>query len=121
MHFAGTVAAVGRNSMSISGASLNATAVAGTATSPGSTTINVPNGHTGQFRITWVDVGTVLLAQLNLAGAGFSSFINGELFVTSTASILLRTTGCNAGESRTYTITDYLTSKVIATVVHTGA
>ncbi len=122
MHFAGTATAVGRNSISLSGASLDATAVAGTATSPGSTTINVPNGHTGQFRVTWVDSGTVLLGQCNLDAAGFVSFSSGDVLVASNGwSILLRTTGCNAGESRTYTITDYLTSRVIATVVHTGA
>lgn len=108
-------------SISLSGASLDATASGGTATSPGATVVNVPVANSGQIRITWVDVGTVLFAQCNKNGAGFSNFSDGDTITFADGnSILLRTTGLNVGESRTYTLTDATTGKAIATVFHPG-
>lgn len=101
--------------------SLDATAVAGTATSS-TRTVTVPVGNSGQIKISnFVDVGTVLLAQHNLNGAGFSTFTDPTTFTfTDGQTTALQTTGDNAGESRTYTLTDVTTGKLIATVVHTG-
>lgn len=119
--FAGVIGVVGGVAPCSLSGSLDATAVAGTATSA-TRTVTVPVGNSGQIRIgSFVDVGTVLLAQHNLNGAGFSTFTDPTAFTfTNDQSTALQTTGDNAGESRTYTLTDVTTGRVIATVVHTG-
>lgn len=101
--------------------SLAATAVAGTATSA-TVTVTVPAGNPGEIRFSFVDVGTVLAARHNLNGAGFSSFTDPTTFTfTNGQTTALQTAADNAGESRTYTLTDVASGKVIATAEHTGA
>lgn len=102
--------------------SLDATAVAGTATSS-TITVTVPPGNNGQITIgNFIDVGTILLSAHDLNGAGFSNFTDPTIFTfTDGQTTALRTTGDGAGESRTYTLTDVTTGKVIATAVHVGA
>jgi len=100
--------------------SLDATAVAGTATSA-AVTINVPGGNSGQIRINFSDIGTVLFAQFKQNAAAFSAFSDGDIIgFANNDALILRTTGDNPGESRTYTLTDVTTGKVIATVFHAG-
>lgn len=122
MHFAGTIGVVGGiQPITLGGASLDATASGGTATSPGLTIVNVPFGNSGQLAISFVDVGTVLAAQYNKSGAGFVPFSSGDTITFANGdSLLLRTTGDNAGESRTYTLTDVTKSRVVATALHFG-
>lgn len=106
---------------SVSG-SFAATASAGTATSA-TRGITVPGGNSGRIRMDYVDVGTITATQVNLNGAGFSgSYSSGTIFAfTDEDTFAIRTTGDNAGESRTYTLTDADTGVVIANAVHTGA
>ena len=121
MHFAGTACTSGGIAPCSLSGSLNATAVAGTATSA-TRTVTVPVGNSGEIRISdFVDVGTINFAQHNLNGAGFSTFSDPTTFTfTNGQTTALQTTGNGAGESRTYRLTDVTTGKVIATVVHTG-
>ena len=121
MHFAGTACTSGGIAPCSLSGSLDATAVAGTSTSA-TRTVTVPVGNSGEISIgNFVDVGTVALARHNLNGEGFSNFSDPTTFTfTDGQSTALQTTNNDAGESRTYTLTDVTTGKVIATVVHTG-
>lgn len=120
MHFAALTVMGGIAPCKITG-SLDVTALAGTATSS-AVTINVPGGNSGQIRINFSDFGTVLFAQFKQNAAAFSNFSDGDTITfANNDTLTLRTTGDNAGESRTYTLTDVQTNRVIATAVHTGA
>lgn len=118
---AGVLSGAGVSSCSLSG-TLDATAVAGVATST-TRTITVPVGNSGNIRFEdYVDVGTVTASQTSKNGGAFTgasdpttiTFANGD-------TLAFRTNGNNAGESRTFTLIDDTTSQIIGTYVHTGA
>lgn len=72
----------------------------------------------------YVDVGTITATQANINGAGFSgSYSSGSIFTfVDSDTFAIRTTGDNAGESRTYTFTDVDTGIILrASDAHTGA
>lgn len=104
-------------------ASLDATAVAGTANSA-TVTVNVPPGNPGIITfLNYVDVGVVTSTRYNPNGAGLTTITDGSdtSAFTNGQTILVQTNGITAGESRTVTLKDKTTGTVIATVIHTGA
>lgn len=120
MHFAGTMTG-SRPGITLSG-TLNATAVAGTATSS-TVTISVPPSNSGQIKFEVVaNVGTITNSLTSKNSAAFASLADPETITYANGDTLAyRTTGNGAGESRTFRLTDVDTGRFIGTYVHTGA
>ena len=120
MHFAGTLLS-SRPNTTLSG-TLNATAVAGTATSA-TVTVRVPPGNSGQIKFEVVaDAGTINNSLTSKNGAAFASVGDPETITYANGDTLAyRTTGNTAGESRTFRLTDVDTNRIIGAYVHTGA
>lgn len=102
--------------------SLDAVAVAGTATS-GNATVNVPVGNSGVITFqNYVDVGVVVATRYNPNGAGFTGINDGNdtSAFTDGQTIATETTSVGVGESRTFDLIDKTTGRLIVTVSHTG-
>lgn len=102
--------------------SLDAVAVAGTATSAPAI-VNVPVGNSGVITFqNYVDVGVVLSTQYDPNGAGFTNINDGNdtSAFTDQHTIAIRTTSVGVGESRMMDLIDKTTGTKIVTVTHTG-
>lgn len=103
--------------------SLDATGVAGVATST-TRTVTVPPGNSGVINFnTYVDAGTITNTQYSRNGGAFTTIADGidTAAFTDGDTIAVRTNGNGVGEQRVMTLTDKTTSRTITTVYHTGA
>lgn len=103
--------------------SLDATAVAGVATSS-TRTVTVPAGNSGGITFdSFVDVGTITNIQYSKNGGAFTTFVSSDTITFADGDTLaIRTNGNGAGESRQFRAADSTTgSTTIGTYTHTGA